>query len=106
MARAALALALLALAMSGEGARSVTGTVTDKRGNTLPGAVAQLENTVTLEVQSYIVHQDGEYHFKDMNPDVDFTLQAQYKGNFSKKATISKFDGRKEVKVNLMIPIE
>jgi hypothetical protein len=36
------------------GIRNVTGIVTDKRGNTLPGAVVQLENTVTLTVMSCI----------------------------------------------------
>jgi hypothetical protein len=106
MMKAAVALTLAALTLGGEGARSVSGKVTDRRGNVLPGAVVQIENTVTLEIQSYIVHEDGEYHFKDLNPDVEFTLHAQYHQHLSKKVTLSRFDGRKDVKIDLMIPIE
>ncbi len=38
--------------------RSVTGVVTDKRGNTLPGAALQLENTVTFSIMSYITTKE------------------------------------------------
>lgn len=39
--------------------RSVTGVVTDKSGNALPGAAVQLENEVTLSVTSFITGKDG-----------------------------------------------
>jgi hypothetical protein len=47
--------------------RPLTGVVTDKRGNTLPGAAVQLENTVTLSVVSYITGKDGKYRFNRLH---------------------------------------
>ena len=41
--------------------RSVSGTVLDRRGNTLREAVVQLEDSATLSIRSY--KQDGRYHF-------------------------------------------
>jgi hypothetical protein len=87
-------------------ARSVTGRVTDRAGNVLPGSVVEIENTVTLGIQSYIVHEDGTYFFKELNPDVDFTLTAHYKRFWSKAATLSKFNTAKEAKINLTIPVD
>jgi hypothetical protein len=45
--------------------RPVVGLVTDKRGNTLPGAIVQIENTRTLAVRSYITKIDGRYQFSE-----------------------------------------
>ena len=96
-------LAGLALAQR---ARSVSGTVTDAAGNTLPGTVVQCENTVNLNVQSYIVRQDGGYNFKELSPDVDFVLKAHYKRWWSKPVTLSKFNEKHEAKIDLVIPVE
>ena len=41
------------------GVRSVTGVVTDKRGDALRGAVVQIENASTLSITSYITGKDG-----------------------------------------------
>lgn len=86
--------------------RPVTGVVTDKRGNALPGAVVQLENTVNLSVRSYITRKDGRYYFSGLNSDVDFTLKAKYRDYWSEPKTLSRFDGSTHPQVNLMIPIE
>jgi hypothetical protein len=86
--------------------RPVTGVVTDKRGNTLPGAVVQLENTVDLTVRSFITGKDGKYYFNNLNGDIDFTLKAKYRQYWSEKKTLSKFDSAKHPEVNLVIPIE
>jgi hypothetical protein len=86
--------------------RPVTGVVTDKRGNTLPGAVVQLENTFDLTVRSYITDKDGRYHFTGLNDDVDYRLKARYRNNWSEPKTLSKFNSSAHPEVNLMIPIE
>jgi hypothetical protein len=80
--------------------------VTDKRGNALPGAVVQIDNAVTKEIQSYLVQRDGRYHFSDLNPDVDFVLHAQYRGHLSKSWTLSKFNGARNVKADFVIPVD
>lgn len=86
--------------------RPVTGVVTDKRGNTLPGAVVQLENTVDLTVRSYITSKDGRYHFTGLNDDIDYVLRARYRNYWSEPKTLSKFNSSTHPEVNLMIPIE
>jgi Carboxypeptidase regulatory-like domain len=59
--------------------RSVTGVVTDKRGNPLPGAAVQLENTDSLSVTSYMTDKDGRYQFTRLNEAIDYTLKAKYR---------------------------
>jgi len=86
--------------------RSVTGVVTDKRGNPLPGAVVQLENAATLLVRSYLTGKDGLYRFSRLYGDVDYTLRAKYRNYWSKPKTLSKFDSSKPRNVGLVIPIE
>ena len=86
--------------------RPVTGMVTDLRGNALPGAVVQLENTVNLSVRSYITQKDGRYFFNGLNSDIDYTLKARYRNYWSKPKTLSKFDASTHPEVNLTIPIE
>ena len=86
--------------------RSVTGVVTDKRGDALPGAVAQLENVETLLVRSYLTGKDGRYRFSHLYGDMDYTLKATYRDYWSKPKTLSKFDSSKQRDVTLVIPIE
>lgn len=86
--------------------RPVTGTVTDKRGNTLPSAIVQLENSVTLSIRSYITGKDGRYHFSGLNDDIDYTLKARYRNYWSEPKTLSKFNSSHHPEVNLVIPIE
>lgn len=86
--------------------RSVTGVVTDRKGNIVQGAVVQLENTANLLVVSYITGGDGRYRFHRLYGDVDYTLKAKYQCCWSKRRTLSKFDSRKQREVDLVIPIE
>ncbi|HME10762.1 MAG TPA: carboxypeptidase-like regulatory domain-containing protein [Bryobacteraceae bacterium] len=86
--------------------RSVAGTVIDRRGNALPDAVVQLENTGTLWVVSYITGKDGRYHFTGLRDDIDFTLKAKYRNLWSKQRTLSQFDSCKHFEVKLVIPTE
>jgi Carboxypeptidase regulatory-like domain len=101
-----ISILLWAFALAGNQGRSVSGVVTDKRGNILPGAVVEIDNTITKKVESYIVQKDGRYLFRDLNPDVDFVLHALYKGHVSKSWTLSKFDGAKQARMDFVIPIE
>lgn len=95
--------------VAGEGQyspRPVTGVVTDKRGNTLPGAIVQLENTRSLRVRSYLTRKDGKYQFRGLNDDIDYTLRAHYMRWWSTTKTLSKFNSSKNPVVNLVIPID
>lgn len=83
--------------------RSVTGVVTDTSGAPLKGAVVQLENTKTLQIRSFIARDDGSYVFNGLNTDVDYQLTAQWSGKRSPTKTLSSFDSRPEVKINLQV---
>ncbi len=102
----AVAVLVLAFALAGEESRSVSGVVTDKRGNVLPGAVVEIDNSITKEIQSYIVQKDGRYHFQDLNPDVEFVLHALYRGNVSKSWTLTRFNCARHAKADFVIPID
>lgn len=86
--------------------RPLSGVVTDKRGNALPGAAVQLENTATMVVVSYITDKDGHYHFNLLHDDVDYTVKAKYRNWWSEKKTLSKFDSVKHPEIDLVIPID
>jgi hypothetical protein len=86
--------------------RALTGIVTDKRGNALPGAAVQLENTATLIVMSYITGKDGRYHFNQLHDDIDYTVKAKYRNYWSSEKTLSKFDASKQPQIDLVIQIE
>lgn len=86
--------------------RGLNGVVTDKRGNTLPGAAVQLENENTLVVMSYITGKDGHYHFNQLHDDVDYTVKAKYRNYWSEQKTLSRFDSSKTPEINLIIQIE
>jgi len=86
--------------------RSVTGIVTDKRGNALPGTVVQLENTATLNIRSHITDQNGRYHFSLLRDDIEYTLKAKYRKYWSKPRTLSRFNESKHPEVDLLIPID
>jgi hypothetical protein len=109
------ALAILLIAVCGfaqhhgmptHGPRIIEGSVADNRGNLLPKSVVHLENMVTLEIRSYIVQGDGQFHFQELNPDVDFLIHAEYRGKLSKKLILSHFDSERHAPVKLVIPVE
>ncbi len=105
MKRLSLILLLTGVCLA-QRARSVSGTVLDAAGNSLPGTVVQCENTVNLNVQSYITREDGGYSFNQLNPDVDFVLKAHYKRWWSKPVTLSKFNENRHPRIDLIIPVE
>jgi hypothetical protein len=86
--------------------RSVAGIVTDKRGNSLPGAVVEIEDTATLAVSSYITGKDGRYHFAELLTEVDYILKAKYRDYWSKPRTLSKFSSKEHSTIDLVIPID
>lgn len=98
--------AILLFATPEPNGRFVTGVVTDRNGNELNGAVVQLENEITLSVQSNITGLDGRYHFAGLNPEMDYTLKAHYKDYWSKQRSITRFDSKKHCDVRLVIPMD
>ena len=83
--------------------RLLTGKVLDRGDNPLPNAVVYLTNTRTRAVKTYIVSQDGSYRFPALQPNIDYEVYAQHNGRKSDTKTVSQFDDRTQVSINLKI---
>jgi hypothetical protein len=83
--------------------RSVQGTVTTEDGSLAVSAEVQLKNTKNLQIRSYVTQKDGTYFFHGLSPDVDYEVKAQYNGVWSSTKTVSSFDSRKDVTLDLKI---
>lgn len=87
----------------GEAVRLLTGRVMDAQEAPLPSSVVYLANTRTRAVKTYIVGKDGMYRFPALSPNVDYEVYAQYKDQKSDTKTVSQFDTRPTVNINLKV---
>jgi len=76
--------------------------VLDQKENTVVGAVVYLTNTRTHAVKTYIVGQDGTYRFPGLSM-VDYEVYAQFSNHKSDTKSVSQFDERPEVYIDLKI---
>ena len=83
--------------------RLLYGKVLDGRDNPVVNAVVYLTNTRTRAVKTYIVSQDGTYRFPALSSAVDYEVYAQYNGHKSDTKSVSQFDDRSEVYIDLRI---
>jgi len=83
--------------------RLLFGKVLDPQDNPLPDAVVYLTNTRTRAVKTYIVGSDGTYRFPALSTSVDYEVYAQYKGHRSDTKSVSQFDDRSQVYIDLRI---
>jgi hypothetical protein len=83
--------------------RSVQGAVTNPDESFVSGAVVYLKNVKTLQVRSFITKEDGQYHFYELSPDVDYELKAEFQGAASGAKTLSSFDSKKVATINLKL---
>ncbi len=91
---------------SGDAGRLLTGRVADKQDTPLPDSVVYLANTRTRAVKTFIVGKDGIYRFPALSPNVDYEVYAQYKDHKSDTKTVSQFDTRPTVNINLKIDMK
>jgi Carboxypeptidase regulatory-like domain len=91
---------------SGDSGRLLTGRVVDKQDAPLPSSVVYLANTRSRAVKTFIVGQDGTYRFPALSPNVDYEVYAQYKDRKSDTKTVSQFDTRPTVNINLKIDMK
>jgi Carboxypeptidase regulatory-like domain len=85
--------------------RLLFGKVLDPQDNPLPDAVVYLTNTRTRSVKTYIVGSDGTYRFPALSTAIDYEVYAQYKGRKSDTKSVSQFDDRSQVYVDLKVNI-
>lgn len=87
----------------GDSGRLLTGKVLDRDDSPLANAVVYLTNTRTRAMKTFIAGQDGQYHFPALSPNIDYEVYAQFNGAKSDTKTVSQFDNRQQVNINLKI---
>ncbi len=83
--------------------RLLFGKVLDPQDNPLSDAVVYVTNTRTRAVKTYIVGPDGTYRFPALSTAVDYEVYAQYKGHKSDTKSVSQFDDRSQVYLDLKV---
>ena len=90
-----------------EAGRLLTGKVLDQQDSPLPNAVVYLTNPRTrAPIKTYIVGTDGTYRFPALSPNVDYEVYAQFQGKRSDTKTVSQFDNRQQVNINLRVDMK
>jgi len=83
--------------------RTVLGLVADKSDKPVVNAIVFLKNLRTNAVISHFSDAQGNYRFSGLDPNADYELSAELDGEKSASRTISSFDSRKEITLNLKI---
>jgi hypothetical protein len=83
--------------------RTVRGQVVDKDEKSLPSAIVYLKNLKSQSETTHIADDEGNYRFSGLDPNVDYEIHAEHQGKSSAKRTISTFDSRKEIIIQLKI---
>jgi hypothetical protein len=84
-------------------ARTLIGHVFNDREQPLQKAIVYLKNTKSLAIKTYISETDGAYRFSGLAVNVDYEVYAEHEGARSDVKTLSGFDSRKQVNINLKI---
>ena len=90
----------------GDVGRLLTGKVMNRADQPLTDAVIYLTDTHTKSIKTYISGPDGVFRFPGLSLNVDYEVYAQYKGHKSDTKTVSQFDNRKQMSINLRIDTE
>ena len=82
--------------------RLLSGKVLDQQDNPVAGAIVYLSNMRTHAVKTYIVSGDGSYRFPGLT-NVDYEVYAQFNNRKSDTRSVSQFDDRPQVYIDLKI---
>lgn len=83
--------------------RVASGKVLDRQDAPVPGAIVYLTNTRNRAIRTYIVKEDGIYRFPGLASNTDYELYAQQGDKRSDTKTLSQFDDRPQVNINLKL---
>lgn len=83
--------------------RTVRGTVLNSSNAPLASAVVYLKNMKTLAVRTYISSSRGHYRFSGLDPNADYRIHAEHFDLTSGTHTISSFDSRREIIIDLKV---
>lgn len=82
--------------------RLLYGKVLDQHDNPVVNSIVYLTNTRTHAVKTYIVGQDGTYRFPGLST-VEYEVYAQHNDRKSDTKSVSQFDDRSQVYIDLKI---
>src|SRR5215469_18893952 len=108
-ALALVALLTLSFAAKAQGTKhdsqlkTVRGVVVDKGDAPVAAAVVFLKNTRTSQIRSYIADNEGNYRFSGLDPNADYELHAEKDGAKSQTRSVSSFDTRMDIVLNLKL---
>lgn len=85
------------------GLRDLQGKVIGADEKPINGAIVYLQSSRNNDIKTFISTQDGSYRFAALAADTDYTVWAAYKGKKSSTKTVSSFDTRKLITVDLHI---
>lgn len=83
--------------------RTVHGRVLDKDDTPVADGVVFLKNTRNQTVKTYISDEGGNYRFSGLDPNADYEIHAEREGVSSNTRSISSFDSRKDIELNLKL---
>jgi hypothetical protein len=83
--------------------RTVRGEVLDKSDSPVAASVVFLKNMRTNIVRTYYSDETGNYRFSGLDPNADYEIHAEKEDAKSQTRTVSSFDSRKDIVLNLKI---
>jgi hypothetical protein len=83
--------------------KTVRGVVVDKSENPVSASVVFLKNVRTNQVKSYIADNQGNFRFSGLDPNSDYELHAEKDGAKSQTRSVSSFDTRMDIVLNLKL---
>lgn len=83
--------------------KTLTGRVLNAADAALPNAVVYLQDLKTNNIRSFISTQDGGYRFGQLSVDTDYSVWAEFQGKKSSTRSITSFDSKKQIVLELKI---
>lgn len=83
--------------------RTVHGVVLDKSDSLVSESIVYLKNTRTNIVRTLYTDTTGKYRFSGLDPNADYEIHAEKEAAKSSTHTVTSFDSRKDITLNLKI---
>jgi len=83
--------------------KTVHGVVQDKSEDPLPAALVFLKNLQSNAIKSLFADDSGGYRFSGLDPNTDYEIHAEFKGDVSPTKRLSSLDSRRDIALNLTV---